>query len=147
MNAYKTAALANLISEKINKAAKGAIPQESSEVVNFTVTFEDGESVKVQSIVKKGKDSSRPVPASFPMKEMFAAMFSKMNGVTVEAFIKQFMNGEIKATAERYDEFEAAWDALAATTMKKVTGSVKVSAKIEGEMYAVVEGEKDEKVA
>ena len=63
------------------QAAKSDRPDAGDYSVGFTVTFDDGESIRVAGPVRQGEDYEQAVWQSVPWQHIAAVLFSKANGV------------------------------------------------------------------
>ena len=71
------------------QAAKSGRPDAGDYSVGFTVTFDDGESVRVAGPIRQGEDYEQAVWQSVPWQHIAAVLFSKANGVTMEAVMRE----------------------------------------------------------
>ena len=81
------------------QAAKSDRPDAGDYRVGFTVTFDDGETIRVAGPVRQGEDYDQAVWQSVPWQMMNAVLFSKVNGVTMEAVMREAL--ELVAAGEK----------------------------------------------
>jgi len=74
------------------QAAKSARPDSGDYKVGFTVTFDDGEAIRVAGPVRQGDDYEQAVWQSVPWQHIAAVLFSKANGVTMEAVMREALD-------------------------------------------------------
>ena len=74
------------------QAAKTARPDAGDYKVGFTVHFDDGENIQVSGPIRQGDDYDQSVWQSVPWQHIAAVLFSKTNGVTMEAVVREALD-------------------------------------------------------
>ena len=81
------------------QAAKSDRPDVGDYHVGLTVTFDDGESIRVSGPVRQGKDYDQAVWQQVPLQHIVAVLLGKCNGVTMEAVVREAL--ELVAAGEQ----------------------------------------------
>jgi len=71
------------------QGAKSSRPDAGDYHVGFEVSFDDGQFLRVNGPVRQGEDYDQAVWQSVPWQMIAAVLFSKTNGVTMEAVMRE----------------------------------------------------------
>ena len=74
------------------QAAKSDRPDAGEYSVGFTIRFNNGEAIEVTGPVRQGEDYEQAVWQSVPWQHIAAVLFSKTNGVTMEAVVREALD-------------------------------------------------------
>lgn len=74
------------------QAAKSARPDAGEYKTGFTVTFDDGQTVRASGPIRQGEDYDQAVWQSVPWQHIAAVLLSKTNGVTMEAVVREALD-------------------------------------------------------
>jgi len=121
MNALNQLAVAKAIKEAAMKKARAEV-KAGEYSIDVTVRIVGG--------VKVGVDFDAPVTASLPQKKMLLAAIM-LNGVSVDAFLRRYQDGEFEVSAEQEEKLDAIWKKLVGTTVQKKNGVVTTALTVE----------------
>jgi len=83
--------------------------------------------VRISATCSVGEDFRRRQTQTVPWQELFALALSKLNGVTAESLVREFMTAGAPATAEIKQQVTEAIEAIRGTTWEEQRGMVRLT--------------------
>lgn len=127
----------DILTVGIAKGIKGAIVKEASEKIGAGTYIVD-ELIRVQGTVRKGEEAEQVIHMSCDTWNILAVALSKLNGITVEAIIREALNIEEDKVTAIKEQAKIALDAIKAPAKQKVAG--KITTKLS---FSVVKSEQE----
>ena len=85
--------------------------------------------VRIKGVINKGEDSNQVVHMSIPHWKLIAVLMSKVNGITLDAVVREALELEDDKASEIKEQADAAIAVIKGTSKKMTAG--KVTAKLE----------------
>jgi len=131
LKSIQIVAISNFLSSKDVSKAKEDLSQGSEENIKFIVVFEEGPKLVIDSIVKKGMDVEKKVPAALPQKAMLMHLLAKMPVQVRDKFLRDFADNKIpELPTNKINELEEAWESVTGHTIRNTNGMVRVNSNV-----------------
>ena len=122
LTAIETLALSKATTTKGAKEARAEI-----KAGEYTVN----KMIRLRGTVKVGEDYEQNKTASMPQQKMLIAAL-KLNGVSIKAFMRQYLDGAYEVAKEDEAELKMIWDELADNFVDTFDGKVTTKLEVEG---------------
>lgn len=110
--------ISKLIAKEIAKSDKAINAKRGDEfLVNFTV--------QGQAVVRKGEDFEQVVSFAVPYEKIIGVLFSKVNGVTMDAVVREALETDLNDSDIKAQALEAV-KRVKGTGVRKMSGKITV---------------------
>lgn len=127
LTSFETIAVSKAIASKVEKEARENLEPGKYEIDTL---------VRVFGSLSVGEDYEQNKTASMPQVKMLLAAIM-LNGISVKAFVKRYLDGDFEVPAEKESELKEIWQELADSFKSTFKG--KVTSKLEVEKIASVQ--------